>query len=101
MWETWAYTSSRMCKFFDANVRLALTDTDSLYGVCEAFRGDLSHSEIYKLRNNPIPYEKSLHGFNMATAYIKTFGNILDYSSLDPEVILTLDYNTTKKKRET
>ena len=93
MWETWAYTSSRMCKFFDANVRLALTDTDSLYGVCEAFRGDLSHNEINSLQNSPIQYEQSLHGFNMATAYIKTFGNILDYSSLNPEVILTVKRN--------
>ena len=87
MWATFAYSSSRMCKFFDANVRLALTDTDSIYAVAESFRSEIGHTEVQMLRHSPIDYTQSLHGFNMATAYIKTFGDILDFSSLNPKVI--------------
>ena len=91
MWETFAYCSSRMCKFNDACVRMALTDTDSIYTVCESFRSELMHTEVHTLQHSPIDYPKSLHAYTMATAYMKTFGPILDFSSLKPKV------NTKKK----
>ena len=85
MWQTFAYCSSRMCKFYDANTRVALTDTDSVYQVTESFRSDLMHTEIQTLQHSPIHYTKSLHAYTMATAYMKTFGGILDFSSLKPK----------------
>ena len=82
-----------MCKFYDANMRMALTDTDSIYSVAESFRGDLMHTEVHTLKHSPIDYTKSLHAYTMATAYMKTFAPILDFSSLKPKV------NTRKKTR--
>ena len=86
MWQTWAFCSSRMCKFYDANVRMAITDTDSIYSIAECFRSELMHTEIHALQHSPIDYKQSLHAYTMATAYIKTYANILDFSSLKPKV---------------
>ena len=104
MWKTWAYCSSRMCKFYDANTRMSFTDTDSIYSVTESLRSDLMHTEIHTLKHSPIDYTKSLHAYTMATAYIKTFGPILDFSSLKPKdslIFKILAENTHTEEEKT
>ena len=85
MWIKFFYISARMGQFASYYSRLAFMDTDSLFMSYQRERSSLEIAEVNDLLRSGrrIPFEDSLSAQRMAEHYLKTWGPILDYSSLD------------------
>ena len=76
-----------MSKLSHSYIRLAMSDTDSLFLSYQRRRTELEKLEIASLLASGIDIEfhRSITSMSLATAFVQTFGRLLDWSSVDNE----------------
>ena len=87
LWQAFLFIAAKMSKLSQSYIRLAMSDTDSLFLSYQRRRTELEQLEITSLlaSKKDIEFHRSLTCMSLATAFVQTFGRLLDWSSVDNE----------------